>query len=932
MSETVPNVPLHMADDVQPSKKRGPLFRISYAIDRFMRTCFFRLGYLVAARPLWTILLSIALLLVSLIGMLRFTTESRGDKLWVPQGTVALANQQYVESRYGQPFRRATIAFVARDGRGLANKPSLLEALAVAETGWKVTAPPSTADGADNTIITWPERCVTTTDTEGNDVCRFSSALALFYDPKQVVKNDDGSTDFFATVRRGIQQSSDEDIKNTFANPSSTDGVGLPFNSEELINGASGSGSDFDFKIMTFAQLIENRQVEKDGDRVDAEADDLEEAWTNLLLDDTPLLNDRTLDWYVESQYSQEESLSQALNGDLPLLSAGFVLLAIYVIFFLGDFHVVRSHMWLAVGALITTGLALGVCFGLSSAFGMFYGPVHQILPLLLIGIGIDDCFHVTRAYDDINLRPGSSEKPVRMRIALALSAAGTAITVTSFTNVVVFLLSAISRLPALRFFALWAAIGIFFAWVFSITFFAALLTLDARRQEAKRRDCCPFFPPVAEVRQLNWFKKKPAGFSRFFTNWFGPFIMRPTVRAILLVLFLGWLAACCYGVSQLYLKFQFSFFYPDGSAQREFQDQIDKYFFLGDRTKVYVRDRDLSTIENQRRLLRLCGGDGVIANNRWIQKDTVDCWYPKLLQFSNAPDGSFIRPEAFENELKQFLEGSGGRYESDVLFSKDSSRVIGCKFSAQYVYRETNDDEIKALKSVRESADSVGFGDEDGNAAAFPYSFFDTFTEQYDALPAEIGLSLGLASMAVALVCFLLVGHPVVAIVSVVVVGIIIIDVLGLTFFSGVNLNSVSVITLVLCTGIAVDFVVHIARAFLEQVGTRSERAIKALGAMGPPVFYAGFSTLLAIIMLAGASSYIFQVIFRGFLFLILMGFVHGLVLGPMLLSLVGPRSFYADEGEKEMAEMQLEERVMDDAAAMSDDDMKVMDADESA
>ena len=31
-------------------------------------------------------------------------------------------------------------------------------------------------------------------------------------------------------------------------------------------------------------------------------------------------------------------------------------------------------------------GLAIGVSFGLSSAFGEFYGPVHSVLPFLLLG------------------------------------------------------------------------------------------------------------------------------------------------------------------------------------------------------------------------------------------------------------------------------------------------------------------------------------------------------------------------------------------------------------------------------------------------------------------------------------------------------------------------------------------------------------------
>lgn len=889
-------------------RNRGFLLRTTSAIDSRLRGFFFNVGWVVAGHPFKIILASILLVLLSLIGMLRFRTESRAGKLWVPTGTVALKNQAYVEDNYDQVVRSSGLAFQVRaNGPALDSKQALLEMIDVAEEGFNVVADPL-EDETNSTSITFPQRCIITRDAKDNQLCNTISVFNFFYQVDNAVKLPDDTINFYATVRKGVNDLSEEDIREKLKNPPSQSFDGSPINTEEII----GRDSRGVIKVLRYIQFIENNLVVENGDRVDKEADALEEKWTETVLETTDLLKNRKVIWFAESQWSQGDSLNQALTGDLPLLSFGFVLLGIYVVLYLGDFHAIRSHMLLAVGALITAGLSLGACFGISSAFGMFFGPVHQILPLLIIGIGIDDCFHVTRAADEFNLRPDAASKPSRLRIALAISTSGSAITVTSFTNVVVFLLSAISRLPALRFFALWAAIGIFFAWLFTLTFYTALLTLDTRRMDGKRRDCCPCFK-VKEVKELNWFKRPAGGFTRFFGNQLGPFIMRPVVKVILLVLFIGLLAANCYGTSQLYLKFQFSFFYPSDSAQREYQDTIDDFFELGDPTSIYVRDRDLSTRQNQARLLQLCKPEtGVIAKNKWIETASVDCWYTALRDSLNITDETrVVDPETFVSDVRKFLgAGPNARYSSRIIFN--NSKITGCSFSATYIYRETNDDEVDALESVRKSADSVGFGnDADDNPAAFPYQFGDTFSEQYSALPAEIGISLGLASVAVALVCFFLIGHPLVALISVLVVGIIIINVLGLTFYSGVNINSVSVITLVLCTGIAVDFVVHISRSFLEQVGTRSERAVKALAIMGPPVFYAGFSTFLAIVILAGARSYIFQVIFLGFLFLVVMGFIHGLLFTPIILSLFGPGSFYLDEAEKEAAEKSLEERV---------------------
>ncbi|CDF32996.1 unnamed protein product [Chondrus crispus] len=890
--------------------RRGALFRLSASIDGAMRAFFFRLGYWVAANPFKTVLFSLLVVAATLAGMLRFRSESRAAELWVPQGTVALKNQAYVEQRYGQTVRASTIAFVQKEGgASLATRDAFLQMLDVASAGYYLVADPiNDEEGADGTPITYEERCLETKDAAGNVICRTNSVFNLFYDVDNVVKLENGRVDFFATVRVRIESLSDAEIKRVLDDPPPVNFDDSPFNADEIIGKENGA-----VRILMYTQLANNKQIVEGGELIDKEAEKLEENWTVLLLEGTPLLNGRVLDWYVESLWSQGDSLAEALTGDLPMLAIGFVLLGVYIVLFLGDFHAVRSHMLLALGAIATTGLALGACFGISSALGMFFGPVHQILPLLIVGIGIDDCFHVTRAVDEVNQKESNHGKSVQQKIALALSQSGTAITVTSFTNVVVFLLSAISKLPALRFFSLWAAVGIFAAWGFAVTFYTALVTFDLRRQDAKRRDCCPCFPPVQEVKELNWFKKPAGGFSRFFGNTFGPLITRPIVRIVLLVLFVAGLAACSYGASQLYLKFEFAFFYPSGSAQREYQDQIDKYFKLGSPTNIYVRDRDLSTRENQLSLLELCKSDGVIAKNEWIQGDTLDCWYNAFRNENGVEgDDAVVDPQTFADRVARFLEDPlYSRYSSSILLKDE--KVEGCKFSVQYIFLDTNDDEISSLESVREAADSVGFGNAvDEAPAAFPYIFFDTFSEQYAALPGEIGISLGLASLAVAIVCLVLIGHPLVALISVVVVGIIIIDVLGLTYFSGINLSSVSVITLVLCTGIGVDFVVHIARSFLEQVGTRTERTIKALETMGPPVFYAGFSTFLAIIVLSGARSYIFQVIFKGFLFLIIMGFLHGLILCPILLSLVGPASFYADEADKENAERVLEERIV--------------------
>ena len=84
-----------------------------------------------------------------------------------------------------------------------------------------------------------------------------------------------------------------------------------------------------------------------------------------------------------------------------------------------------------------------------------------------------------------------------------------------------------------------------------------------------------------------------------------------------------------------------------------------------------------------------------------------------------------------------------------------------------------------------------------------------------------------------------------------------------------------------------------HICHAFLTVSGTRKERAKAAILDMGLAVLNGGFSTLIAFLLLAGSDSHVFSVFFRIFLLVIIFGLFHGLVLLPVVLSLIGPQAY---------------------------------------
>merc|ERR1711990_780510 len=71
--------------------------------------------------------------------------------------------------------------------------------------------------------------------------------------------------------------------------------------------------------------------------------------------------------------------------------------------------------------------------------------------------------------------------------------------------------------------------------------------------------------------------------------------------------------------------------------------------------------------------------------------------------------------------------------------------------------------------------------------------------------------------------------------------------------------------------------------------VGSSVERSLAAMTRIGPSVFHAPFSTLLAVLGIGFAKSYVFQVFFKVLFLVSTIAGAHGMLLLPVLLSLVG-------------------------------------------
>jgi Niemann-Pick C1 protein len=166
------------------------------------------------------------------------------------------------------------------------------------------------------------------------------------------------------------------------------------------------------------------------------------------------------------------------------------LLMFLFIQFILSNSNWVELRLVVGVAALVSIGMGLLTGFGISALIGFAVGPIHGSIPYLVLGLGVDDMFVIMSILKVERMRHGDAS--LVQIIGATMKKAGASITITSATDIAVFIVGSSTKMPGFRSFCVYTAFSILMVYIYVVTFFVAILVLDERRISEKRNALVP--------------------------------------------------------------------------------------------------------------------------------------------------------------------------------------------------------------------------------------------------------------------------------------------------------------------------------------------------------------------------------------------------------------------------------------------------------
>jgi len=906
-----------------------------YFINTWCDRLFSRLGYVCAQFPVITIVTSIIVVGLMSLGWMRFEIETDPVNLWVSPDSSAAQEKAFFDEKFG-PFFRAEQVFLVNDTAENAGPVLSYETL----DWWFGVESQIQRLKSYKTGVTLDQVCFKPVD----NACVVQSVTGYW-------QGD------FANVGPNTWA---EELRQCVNNPTQClPTFQQPLDPHLLFGGVT--KSVLDAKALVVTWVVQNHPK---GTPEEKKAMDFENELKNYLEFVAEDAKKKGLRLSFNTEVSLEQELNKSTNTDAKIVVISYIIMFLYASLALGSTTLtMQSILRNPANALVQSKFMLGivgiliVLMSVSASVGLFSAAgikvtliIAEVIPFLVLAVGVDNIFLIVHEFERINLSHPEGDIPER--VSRALGRMGPSILLSALTETTAFALGCAVGMPAVRNFAAYAAGAVFINAILQVTMFIAVLSLNQQRVEENRADCFPFVRVWrADPGYIN--AGEEGSLQKFIRKTYAPALLGKKTKVGIIAIFFGIFTAGLALFPKVEIGLDQRIAIPSDSYLIPYYNDLYDYLDVG--PPVYFVTRDLNVTQRAPQK-QLCGrfstcDRGSLANIieaerkrpevshlaasaanwlddffLWLNPENEKCCVDKgkpcfrdrnppwNMTLSGMPEGT-----EFVHYLQRWLEaptdedcplGGKAAYSDALVIDAKHTTIPASHFRTSHMPLRSQSDFISAYTAARRIAQEIS---QDVDTDVFPYSKFYIFFDQYTSIVRLAGALIGSALGAVLVITTLLLGSLTTALVVTLVVGMTVSTIIGSMAVLGVSLNAVSLVNLIICVGISVEFTAHVARAFTFPSRATMEKAPRhrfrgrdarvwtaMVNVAGSVVSGITVTKILGVGVLAFTRSKIFEVYyFRVWCALILWASTHALILLPVLLSLVGGQGYVDQESE---------------------------------